>query len=99
MTKEKTTLIQEDPSKLPTEFPEKQKGCRKGPRDTAELLYIDQYILNKDKTRQEKNLAIDWLQKTHGSAKMDNKLPQNVQNITWSQTLLRKPWKPGEEEA
>ena len=25
-------------------FPEEQKGCRKGPRDTAELLYIDQHI-------------------------------------------------------
>ena len=33
-------------------FPEEQKGCRKGSRDTAELLYIDQLILNESKTRQ-----------------------------------------------
>ena len=31
-------------------FPEEQKGCRKGSRGTAELLYIDQHILNESKT-------------------------------------------------
>ena len=41
-------------------FPDKQKGCRKGSRGTAELLYIDQDILNKRKTRQ-KNLAMAWI--------------------------------------
>ena len=40
-------------------FPEEQKGCRKGSRGTAELLYIDQHILNEDinfleKTRKTK---------------------------------------------
>ena len=38
-------------------FPEEQKGGRKGPRGTAELLYIDQHILNESKTRR-KNLAM-----------------------------------------
>ena len=38
-------------------FPEEQKGCHKGSRSTAELLYIDQHILNESKTRR-KNLAI-----------------------------------------
>ena len=38
-------------------FPNGQKGCRKGSRGTAELLYIDQHILNESKTRQ-KNLAM-----------------------------------------
>ena len=38
-------------------FPDEQKGCRKGSRDTAELLYIDQHVLNESKTRR-KNLAI-----------------------------------------
>ena len=38
-------------------FLKEQKGCRKGSRGTAELLYIDQHILNESKTRQ-KNLAM-----------------------------------------
>ena len=38
-------------------FPDEQKGCCKG---TAELLYIDQHILNESKTRR-KNLAMAWI--------------------------------------
>ena len=38
-------------------FPDEQKGCRKGSRGTAELLYIDQYILNESKNRR-KNLVM-----------------------------------------
>ena len=38
-------------------FPEEQKGCWKGTRDTGELLYIDQLIRNESKTRRE-NLAM-----------------------------------------
>ena len=41
-------------------FPEEQKGCRKGYRDTANLLYIDQHILNESKTRR-KSLAMAWI--------------------------------------
>ena len=41
-------------------FPDEQKGCRKGSRGTAELLYIDQHILNESKTRR-KNLAVAWI--------------------------------------
>ena len=41
-------------------FPEEQKGCHKGSRGTAELLYIDQNILNKSTTRR-KNLAMTWI--------------------------------------
>ena len=41
-------------------FPDEQKGCCKGSRGTAELLYIDQQILNESKTRQ-KNLAMAWI--------------------------------------
>ena len=41
-------------------FPEEQKGCRKGSRGSAELLYIDQHILNESETRR-KNLAIAWI--------------------------------------
>ena len=40
-------------------FPDEQKGCRKGSRDTAELLYIDQ-LLNESKARR-KNLAMAWI--------------------------------------
>ena len=38
-------------------LPDEQKGCRKRTRGTGELLYIDQHILNENKTRQ-KNLAM-----------------------------------------
>ena len=44
-------------------FPDEQKGCCKGSRGIAELLYIDQHILNESKTRR-KNLAM---------ARIDNK--------------------------
>ena len=40
-------------------FPNEQKGCRKGSRGTAELLYIDKHILNESKNRR-KNLAMAW---------------------------------------
>ena len=33
--------------------PKEQKGCRKGSRGTAELLYIDQHILNESKSRRK----------------------------------------------
>ena len=41
-------------------FPDEQKGCRKGSRGTAELLYIDQHILHKSKMRW-KNQAMAWI--------------------------------------
>ena len=41
-------------------FPDEQKRCHKGSRGTAELLYIDQHILNESKTRR-KNLAMTWI--------------------------------------
>ena len=41
-------------------FPEEPKGCHKGSRGTAELLYIDQHILNESKTRR-KNLPMAWI--------------------------------------
>ena len=41
-------------------FPDEQKGYCKGSRGTAELLYVDQHILNESKTRR-KNLAIAWI--------------------------------------
>ena len=40
-------------------FPDEQKGCRKGSRGTAELLYIDQHTLDESKKRR-KNLAMAW---------------------------------------
>ena len=41
-------------------FSKEKKGCRKGSRGRAELLYIDQQILNKSKTRP-KHLATAWI--------------------------------------
>ena len=41
-------------------FPDEQKGCPKGSRGTAELLYIDQHILNESKNRRQ-NVAMAWI--------------------------------------
>ena len=41
-------------------FPGEQKGCCKGSRGTAELLYIDLHIVNESKTKR-KNLAMAWI--------------------------------------
>ena len=43
-------------------FPGEQKGCCKGSRGTAELLFIDQHVQNESKTRR-KNLAMAWIDK------------------------------------
>ena len=40
-------------------FPDEQKGCRKGSRGTAELLYTDQHTLNESKNTE--NLAMAWI--------------------------------------
>ena len=42
-------------------FSDEQKGCRKESRGTAELLYIDQHILNESKTRRKK-LPKAWIE-------------------------------------
>ena len=76
-------------------FPNEQKGCCKGSRGTAELLYIDQYKWKQEQT-EKSNYGVGRLQKGigYGSAKLDNKLSQNVHNITWSHKLHRKKtWK------
>ena len=39
---------------------EEQKGCRKGPRDTNDLLYIDRAVIKEVKSRN-KNLAMAWI--------------------------------------
>ena len=53
-------------------FPDEQKGWRKGSRGTAELLYIDQQILNESNTSR-KNLATAWIDNT----KAYDTLPQS----------------------
>ena len=54
-------------------FPEEQKGCWKGSSGTAVLLYIDQHILSKRKTR-EKNLPMAWI---------DNKMAYDMIPHSW----------------
>ena len=44
----------------PQVVPEEQKGYRERSRGTAELLYIDQHVLNEGKTRR-KNVAMAWI--------------------------------------
>ena len=41
-------------------FPEEQKGCCKATRGIKELLYMDQHILNENKSRR-KNLIMAWI--------------------------------------
>ena len=41
-------------------FPNEKNGCRKRTRDTEELQYIDQHILNESKTRRQ-NLPMAWI--------------------------------------
>ena len=132
MTKGKTTLIQNDPSKgtapnnyrpityLPMMwkiltahirekiyysltsrglFPDEQKGCRKGSRGTAELLYIDPKW--EQNQTEKSSYGLDWLQKGiwYGPTKLDTVLSQNVQNITWNHKLYRKKHEDLESKA
>ena len=57
----------------------KQKGCCKGSRGTAELLYIDQHILNESKTRR-KNLAM---------ARIDYKKAYDIVPQSWITYCLK----------
>ena len=41
-------------------LPEEQKGCRKGSRETNDLLYIDRAVIKEVKSRN-KNLAMAWI--------------------------------------
>ena len=41
-------------------FPEEQKGCRKGSRETNYLLYINSAVIKEVKSRN-KNLAMAWI--------------------------------------
>ena len=41
-------------------FPDEQKGCYKGSKGKAELIDIDQHILNESKTRM-KDLSMAWI--------------------------------------
>ena len=60
-------------------FPEEQKGSHKGSRGTAELLYMDQHILNESKTRW-KNLAMVWI---------DNKKAYDMVLQSWIKNCLK----------
>ena len=41
-------------------LPEEQKGCRKGSRETDDLLYIDSAVIKEVKSTN-KNLAMAWI--------------------------------------
>ena len=74
-------------------FLEEHKGFRKGSQDKGELLYIDQHIINENKTRR-KNLYMAWIDSPkgiwYGPTKGDNNLSQNEQNIRWSHKLYQE---------
>ena len=77
----------------PRIIPWRTERCCKESRGTAELfLHRSKHPKwEQDKTGKS-SYGLDWLQKGiwYGSTKMDNTLPQNVQNITWSHKLHRK---------
>ena len=60
-------------------FPDEPKGCREGSRGTAELLYIDQQLLNESKNRR-KNLTMVWI---------DNKKPYDMVPQSWIINCLK----------
>ena len=68
-------------------FPDEQKGCR-----TTVTLHRSTHPKWEQEQTEKSSYGLDWLQKDilYGSTKLDNKLPQNVQNITWSHKLYRK---------
>ena len=41
-------------------LPEEQKGCKKGPRGTNDLIFIDREVIKEVKSRN-KNLAMAWI--------------------------------------
>ena len=61
-------------------FPDEQKGCCKWSKGTAELLYIDQHIMKKKEQTEKSSYGLDRQRKGiwYGSAKLVNKLSQNV---------------------
>ena len=61
-------------------FPFRQKGYRKGSRGIAELLYIDQHMLNESKNRR-KNLAMAWI---------DNKKAYDMIPQSWIKNRMYK---------
>ena len=72
-------------------FPDEQKGCRKGSRGTAELLYINQHTLNESKTRQKIYLWLGLTTKRHmiWSHKAGYYTVLKCTKITWSHKLHR----------
>ena len=73
-------------------FPEEQKGCRKWSRGTTVTLHRSTHPKWEQDSAEKPNYGLDWLQKIiwYGPTNLDNKLPQNVQNITWSHKLYRE---------
>ena len=74
-------------------FPEEQKGSRMWTKGIEELLYINQHILNESKTRRKNlSMALTDYKKSiwYSTSKLDNKLPQNVQDIRWSHEHYRE---------
>ena len=63
----------------------------KGSRDTAVTLHRSTHPKWEQYQSEKSSYCVDWRLKGiwHGSAKLDNKLPQNVQNTTWSPKLYR----------
>ena len=62
-------------------FPNEQKGFCKRARDTEELLFMDQHIINENKTSRN-NIAVVWNDQKkrlrYGPPKVNTTLPHNV---------------------
>ena len=74
-------------------FPDEQKGCRKGCKSHSKVtLHRSTHPIWKQEQTKKSRYGLDRLQKgiLYGSAKLDNKLSQNVQNITRNHKLHRE---------
>ena len=91
MTKGRTTLIQKDPSKGTA--PNNYRPITCLPMMWKILTLHKSANPKREQDQEEKSsYGLDWLPKDiwYGSAKLDNKLLQNEQNIRWSHKLYRE---------
>ena len=76
-------------------FPDEQKGCGKGTRGTAEILYIDQHFLNESKTGR-KNVAMAWIDYKKAYDMVLQSCFKMYKISHEDIIFIDKVWKPGE---
>ena len=75
-----------------------EKGCFEGTRGTAELLYMNQHILNESKTWR-KNLAMAWIDFIRYDMVSQSLIIKYLKMYKISHEVInlsKEPWTPGE---